>query len=77
MLFLISAFINCLYYFKNGSKEIRENEFLGAFMFGILSAIVVGEYIGALVKGYWMFLMFALPFEALYLVLRFKLKEKK
>ena len=77
MLFMISTFIRCLFYFKHGSKENRENEFLGAFIFGILSAIYVGTYIGVIMKGYWELLLLMLPFEALYVFLRCKLKEEE
>ena len=76
MLFMISAFIRCLFYFNHGSKENRENEFLGAFIFGVLSIITVLSYIGVIARGYWELLAFILPFECLYVFLYFKLKEE-
>lgn len=72
MLFMISAFIRCLFYFKHGPEENRSNEISGTVMFGVLSAIFIGTYIGVVVKGYWELLLFMLPFEFLYVFLQVK-----
>lgn len=76
MLFMISAFIRCLFYFNHGSKENQSNELFGAITFGVLSIIMVASYIGVVVKGYWELLALMLPFEFLYVFIYFKLKEE-
>lgn len=76
MLFMISAFIRCLFYFKHGSKENQSNELIWAITFGVLSIITVLSYIGVIARGYWELLAFMLPFECLYIFLYFKLKEE-
>lgn len=76
MLFMISAFIRCLFYFNHGSKENQSNELSGAITFGVLSIIMVLSYIGVIARGYWELLAFMLPFECLYVFLYFKLKEE-
>lgn len=63
MLLMLSVFANFIYYFKHGSKEIRENELFGAMAFGFLLIITAIAYVGCFLKGLWEPIALMLPFE--------------